>query len=113
MKKLLALVCLLLSIALLSSCGGVPSIEPDDSGGDPSDDIELTLWTFPVGNWGNPTTVANLLTGFHREYPDIHISVEYLNYENGDEKVMIFDSDMEQRADIDNFLDSKITLAAL
>ncbi|MBD5099056.1 MAG: extracellular solute-binding protein [Clostridiales bacterium] len=87
MKKLLALVCLLLSIALLSSCGGIPAIEPDDSSDSPSDDIELTLWTFPVGNWGNPTAVSAILTGFHKEYPDIHISVEYLNYDTGDERV--------------------------
>lgn len=87
MKKLLALICLLLSIALLSSCGGTPAIEPDDSSDDPSDDIELMLWTFPVGNWGNPTAVSAILTGFHKEYPDIHISVEYLNYDTGDERV--------------------------
>ena len=87
MKKLPALICLLLSIALLSSCGGIPAIGPDDSSDDPSDDIELTLWTFPVGNWGNPTAVSAILTSFHKEYPNIHISVECLNYDTGDERV--------------------------
>ncbi len=87
MKKVLASICLLLSAVLLSSCSGsIPSIEPgnDDS---QQEDAELTLWTFPVGNWGNPTAVSNILTGFHKKYPDIRISVEYLNYENGDEKI--------------------------
>ena len=87
MKKLPALICLLLSIALLSSCGGIPAIGPDDSSDDPRDDIELTLWTFPVGNWGNPTAVSAILTSFHKEYPNIHISVECLNYDTGDERV--------------------------
>ena len=84
MKRTLITVCLLLSAILLSSCGGTPGdTEPDGDNARP-DDLELTLWTFPVGNWGNPTAVSNLLTGFHKEYPNIHISVEYLSYETGD-----------------------------
>ncbi|MDE6282282.1 MAG: extracellular solute-binding protein [Oscillospiraceae bacterium] len=87
MKKLLALICLLLSIALLSSCVSAPPVESDDSSDSPGNDIELTLWAFPVGNWGNPTAVSAILTSFHKEYPNIHISVEYLNYDTGDERV--------------------------
>ena len=84
MKRTLIAVCLLLSAILLSSCGSAPGhTEPDEDSGRP-DDLELTLWTFPVGNWGNPTAVSNLLTGFHKEHPNIHISVEYLSYETGD-----------------------------
>ncbi|MDE6259604.1 MAG: extracellular solute-binding protein [Oscillospiraceae bacterium] len=87
MKKLLALICLLLSVALLSSCVSAPPAESVDSSDDPSDDIELTLWAFPVGNWGNPTAVSAILTSFHKEHPNVHISVEYLNYDTGDERV--------------------------
>ena len=29
-------------------------------------ETEISLWTFPVGNWGNPTTVSGLLTSFHK-----------------------------------------------
>ncbi|MDE6750259.1 MAG: ABC transporter substrate-binding protein [Lachnospiraceae bacterium] len=86
MKKIYALISLLLSVVILSSCGSNPqniNLE-DDIGGEIT---ELTLWTFPVGNWGNPTAVASMLTDFHRKYPDIHVSVEYLNYNNGDEKI--------------------------
>lgn len=86
MKKIGVILSFLLSIVLLSSCSQAPEIESDEKNSS-QEEIELTLWTFPVGNWGDPTTVANILTGFHKEYPDIYVSVEYLNYDNGDEKV--------------------------
>ena len=87
MKKLYALISLLMSAVLLASCGGITSnTELEDSSGS-REVTELVLWTFPVGNWGNPTAVASMLTNFHKEYPDIHVTVEYLNYENGDEKI--------------------------
>ena len=87
-KKIVALLSGLLSVAILSSsCSKEPqNMEMENEGGI-QEEVQLTLWTFPVGNWGDPTAVANILSGFHKEYPDIHISVEYLSYENGDEKI--------------------------
>ena len=86
-KKTAALICFLLSVLLLSSCGGkTPGADPNDSD-HIQDDIELTFWIFPVGNWGNPTTVSSILTGFHKEYPNIHISIEQLDYDTGDQMV--------------------------
>ena len=87
MKKIFAFIYLLLSVSVLSSCGNsIQDIIPENDSSD-NQDLELTLWTFPVGNWGNPTAVSNILNSFHKEYPDIHISVEYLTYDNGDEKI--------------------------
>ncbi|MCM1190230.1 MAG: extracellular solute-binding protein [bacterium] len=86
-KIAFALAGLLLSSALLSSCGGSPQDEESDTDAGSPQETELALWVFPVGNWSNPTAVSNILTGFHREHPDIHISVEYLSYDSGDEKV--------------------------
>ncbi len=87
MKKVMILICLLLSVVFLASCGGKTAVaEPEEVSSGP-EDVELTLWTFPVGNWGNPTAVSNILTSFYREYPNIEITVEYLNYDNGDDKV--------------------------
>lgn len=87
MKRIPALMCLLLCAALLSSCAdNAPAIDPVGADDIPKD-IELTLSVFPVGNWGNPTAVSNILAGFHKEYPNIHISVDYLNYESGDTEI--------------------------
>ena len=87
MKKIYALISFLLSAVLLSSCGGKTlNIESEDIS-ESIEDTELILWVFPVGNWGNPTAVGSMLTDFHKEYPDIHVSVEYLTYDNGDEKI--------------------------
>ena len=87
MKKIYALISLLMVAVLLASCGGKTSNTELEDGSDSREVTELVLWTFPVGNWGNPTAVASMLTNFHKEYPDIHVTVEYLNYENGDEKI--------------------------
>lgn len=87
MKKLFILGCLLLSAALFVSCGSQSAGDESNQSVTSQQELELTLWTFPVGNWGNPTAVANLLSGFHKEYPNIHVSVEYLNYDNGDERI--------------------------
>lgn len=87
MKKRISLLSLLLAVVIFSSCSRQAPDMETDVGGDREEDTELTLWTFPVGNWGNPTAVANLLAGFQKQYPNIHISVEYLSYENGDEKI--------------------------
>ncbi|MDE6699685.1 MAG: extracellular solute-binding protein, partial [Acetatifactor sp.] len=87
MKRIYALACFLLSAVLLSSCGGKTSdIESEDSNGG-SEDTELVFWTYPIGNWGNPTAVGSMLADFHKKHPDIHVSVEYLNYDNGDERI--------------------------
>lgn len=87
MKKIIGFLCVILSSALLSSCAGRSGDQ--DSGGDTSarQITDLVLWTFPVGSWGNPTAVASMLAAFHKEYPNINISVEFLNYDNGDEKI--------------------------
>lgn len=48
---------------------------------------DITLWTYPVGGWGDSATVDSLLAAFSEKYPDIHVSVEYLDYTNGDDQV--------------------------
>ncbi len=87
MKKTYILISLVLSVFILSSCSSTSKNINLDDDSDSGEITELTLWTFPVGNWGNPTAVASVLTDFHKEYPDIHVSVEYLNYNNGDERI--------------------------
>lgn len=90
MKKIVTLTGILLSAAVLCSCSRTPDTEPyaePENDSVSKENTELILWTFPVGNWGNPTTVAGMLADFHKEYPNIHVSVEYLNYDSGDEQI--------------------------
>lgn len=48
---------------------------------------DITLWTYPIGNWGDSATVDGLIANFNAVYPDIHVTVEYLDYTNGDDQV--------------------------
>lgn len=47
----------------------------------------ITLWTYPIGKWGDSETVDTLIANFNQKYPDISVSVEYLDYTNGDDQV--------------------------
>lgn len=47
----------------------------------------ITLWTYPIGNWGNSETVDGLIASFNQKYPGITVTVEYLDYTNGDDQV--------------------------
>lgn len=47
----------------------------------------ITLWTYPIGKWGDSETVASLLKNFNKKYPNIEVNVEYLDYTNGDDQV--------------------------
>ena len=76
MKKILALVLALMMILSMTAC--------NISGGD---DVEITLWTYPIGGWGNQATVDALIADFEAANPGIKVKVEYLDYTNGDDKV--------------------------
>ncbi len=46
----------------------------------------IKLWTYPIGGWGKDETVQSL-SRFNAKYPDIKVTVEYLDYTNGDDQV--------------------------
>ena len=48
---------------------------------------EITLWTYPIGSWQKEETVNGFIAEFNKQYPDIKVNVEYLDYTNGDDKV--------------------------
>ena len=48
---------------------------------------DITLWTYPVGSWGKSDTVSGLVAKFNEKYPNINVTVEYLDYANGDDQV--------------------------
>ena len=69
--SLLLALCLIFSFALVSTASAQ----------------NITLWTYPVGNWGNAEAVQVLIDKFNEVYPDIHVTVELLDYVNGDDQV--------------------------
>ena len=68
---LLLALCLVFSFALVNVAGAQ----------------NITLWTYPVGDWGNADSVQVLIDKFNEVYPDIHVTVELLDYANGDDQV--------------------------
>lgn len=48
---------------------------------------DITLWTYPIGSWGDSATVDSLIANFNEQYPDINVTVEYLDYTNGDDQI--------------------------
>ena len=75
--------------AALTACGGSSSTSTASSAAASaaSTGASIKLWTYPIGGWGNDDTVQNLISSFNAKYPDIKVTVEYLDYTNGDDQV--------------------------
>lgn len=89
MSKKRSLLCAVLAAMMVLPCCSGKDI-PAEPAETPEPDVreqEITLWTFPVGNWGNLTSVSSLIAGFQREYPETQVNVECLTYDDGDEKI--------------------------
>ena len=93
MKKFLALLLALIMVFSLAACSVEKAEEPapaEDAApavdSAPAAATELTLWTFPIGKWGDQATVDALMEGFEAE-TGIKVKVEYLDYQTGDDKV--------------------------
>ena len=72
MKKLFALLlCLMLMIPAFAV----------------GEDVEITLWTYPIGSWGNEETVNQIIANFNAVHPEIKVKVQYLDYASGDDQV--------------------------
>ena len=78
----------------LAACGGSSSTSTAASStassaaaSAASTGASIKLWTYPIGGWGNDETVQNLVSSFNAKYPDIKVTVEYLDYTNGDDQV--------------------------
>ena len=52
----------------------------------PAAATEISLWTYPIGGWGNQETVDKLMADF-KAATGITVKVEYLTYADGDDKV--------------------------
>ena len=82
MKKLLTLLLAVLMVLTLSACNN----NADDENGTTAK-TEITLWTYPIGGWGNEEKVNALISKFEAANQDVKVTVEYLDYTNGDDQV--------------------------
>ncbi|MDO5022626.1 MAG: extracellular solute-binding protein [Eubacteriales bacterium] len=48
---------------------------------------EITLWTYPIGNWVNDEVVQEIIANFNKVHPEISVKVQYLDYQSGDDQV--------------------------
>lgn len=48
---------------------------------------DITLWTYPVGKFGDAEAVNGIVAAFNEVYPDVNVTVEYLDYTSGDDQV--------------------------
>lgn len=78
MKKIIAMLLALVMVLALCAC----TVEEQND-----EKVSITLWTYPIGNWGNQETVDALIADFQTAYPNIEVKVEYLTYTDGDDKV--------------------------
>ena len=46
------------------------------------------MWVFPVGDFSNPDKVKTFISSFNEKYPDITVTVEYLDYSTGDDRIL-------------------------
>ncbi len=86
MKRFWAWAMLLILSVCLQACSRVSSDSISQE--EDEEEVAITIWSYPVGNWGKPSTLSALVSEFRREYPNIHVSIECLDYTTGDEKVI-------------------------
>ncbi len=100
MKKFIALLLALAMVMSLAACSvekteekpaetqapAAPAETQAAAPAAPAAATELTLWTYPIGGWGNQETVDALMADFEAA-TGIKVTVEYLTYADGDDKV--------------------------
>ena len=52
-----------------------------------AEEVEISLWTYPIGGWGSEESVRPIIDAFNAVHPEITISVRYLDYTSGDDLV--------------------------
>ena len=67
------------STAASTASSAAPAASAEASG---SAAANIKLWTYPIGGWGKDETVQEIIASFNAKYPDIKVTVEYLDYTN-------------------------------
>ena len=95
MKKFIALLLALVMVMSLAACSVEKEAAPAETQAAapeaaapeaPAAATEITLWTYPIGGWGNQETVDALMAKFEAD-TGIKVNVDYLTYADGDDKV--------------------------
>ena len=104
MKKLIAMLLAMVMVMSLTACSVEKAEEPaatqaaapeaaateaaatEAAPAAPTAASEITLWTYPIGKWGDQATVDELMAGFTAK-TGIKVNVEYVDYQTGDDKV--------------------------
>jgi len=99
MKKMIAIVMAMLMALSMIACGGSKTPETtaapaeettaaaaESTEAEPAGATEITLWTYPIGKWGDEATVTAMMEKFQAA-TGIKVTVEYLDYTNGDDQV--------------------------
>lgn len=74
--------------AVMAMSMGMTAFAGETEGAASSDlAADITLWTYPVGGYGNSENVDGLIKAFNEKYPNVNVTVEYLDYTNGDDQV--------------------------
>ena len=89
MKKLLAMLLALCMVFALCACGqtAAPAADPAPAQADtaaPAEEsaaepVSITLWTYPIGGWGNADTVDALIAAFEAANPGITVGEDYVS----------------------------------
>ncbi len=74
--------------ALFALAACTPAIPSDKNDGTEEEGIvNISLWTYPVGGWGNSGTVSSQVAAFNKAYPKIHLTIKLIDYDTGDAEV--------------------------
>ncbi|MEA5050605.1 MAG: extracellular solute-binding protein [Oscillospiraceae bacterium] len=49
--------------------------------------ISISMWVYPIGDFSDPDTVNGFVRAFEKQNPGISVSVDYLDYQDGDDQV--------------------------
>ena len=104
MKQLMALGLSVLMALSMVACGSTPAPAPEEKPATeeapaaeepaaeeeaPAEELNasISLWTYPIGKWGDSATVDTMLANFNAKYPGVEVTVQYLDYQSGDDQV--------------------------
>ena len=80
--------------SLLAACGDkaasstAASTAGSTAGSTAVGGVEISLWTYPIGSWGGTTSkLDDIIAAFNKVHPEIKVTYETLDYQNGDNLV--------------------------